>query len=426
MIKTINKNILLMMLVIMLMIPAIQQLFKIISEKPLMGAVIPAQDTVLSSESWFSGRFQLIKENYVNENFGFRKFFVRLNNQVAFSIYNKAKANGVIVGKENYLFEESYILEYLGEDYIGRDSISNILKKIKFIQDTLFKQNKVLLIVYAPSKAYLFPDKFPNNYSKKKSLTNYESFAELSKKMEVNHIDFNSYFIKEKSSTKFPLFSKYGIHWSVYSSSFVTDSIVKYIERIRGVNLPDQIVKGCSVDKSKGSDNDIADGMNLLFELKDQMMCYPDFYFLRDSSFTRPSLLVISDSFYWIIYSQLSSAFKNDHFWYYNREVYPENTYSPHTVENVILSDEVSKHDIIVVLLTAPSLRRIGWGFIDNMYNLYNGKNEKSDRISYYINQINNNGEWRDKIISQSKESGLPLDSMIKLNAIWMVEHENK
>jgi hypothetical protein len=35
-----------------------------------------------------------------------------MNNQLAFSLFNKAKANGAVVGKENYLYEENYIKAY--------------------------------------------------------------------------------------------------------------------------------------------------------------------------------------------------------------------------------------------------------------------------------------------------------------------------
>ncbi|MBI4645358.1 MAG: hypothetical protein HY738_01900 [Bacteroidia bacterium] len=67
--------------------------------KPLKGDISLTEDTIFSLRGWFSGKYQEKKEKYLNESFGFRSTMVRLNNQIAFSFFNKAKANGVIIGR---------------------------------------------------------------------------------------------------------------------------------------------------------------------------------------------------------------------------------------------------------------------------------------------------------------------------------------
>jgi hypothetical protein len=97
-------------------------------------------------------------------------------------------------------------------------------------------------------------------------------------------------------------------------------------------------------------------------------MAYPQIQFESDSDKTKPSLLVIADSFYWGIYGMgWGNLFSDNHFWYYNKEIYPENL----NVENVNLQDEILKYDIILILSADANLPNLGWGFIENGYDVF-------------------------------------------------------
>ena len=84
----------------------------------LKGDVKSPNNVEFNLDNWIEGTYQQKKEEHLNEVFGFRSVFVRLNNQIVYSLFSKAKANGVIVGKENYLYEVDYINAYTGNDYI--------------------------------------------------------------------------------------------------------------------------------------------------------------------------------------------------------------------------------------------------------------------------------------------------------------------
>ena len=75
---------------------------------------------VFTKENWFNGKYQDTSSKYINDNFGFRNDFIRINNQRVFMLYNEARANGVIIGKDNYLYEYGYIVAALGNDYVGQ------------------------------------------------------------------------------------------------------------------------------------------------------------------------------------------------------------------------------------------------------------------------------------------------------------------
>ena len=97
---------------LVLLIPFLQYEFQFAGELPLKGDVEYFPDMKFSVGSWKDESFQKAKEKYLNQQFGFRNFFVRLNNQIYYSIFCQAKANGVVVGKQGYLYEENYINDY--------------------------------------------------------------------------------------------------------------------------------------------------------------------------------------------------------------------------------------------------------------------------------------------------------------------------
>jgi hypothetical protein len=193
---------------------------------------------------------------------------VRLNNQISYAFFNKANAKTVVIGKNNYLYEENYIKAYFGSDFIGSDSILHQVQKLKFIADTLARLNKDLILVFAPGKASFFPEYIPQKYLKQRKETNFESYLKFAKENNLNLIDFNSFFRSQKGISQFPLYPKYGIHWSYYAACFATDSIAKYIELIRQIDIRDIIWDKITIEPARNGDNDIMVGMNLLFEPK--------------------------------------------------------------------------------------------------------------------------------------------------------------
>ena len=158
------KKILLVSIFVLLFLPMLQSTFTFIDIQPLKGDVIIAKDTSFNKKDWFSGDYQQKKEAYFNESFGFRNIFIRLNNQIAYKLFNKAKANGVIIGKDNYLYEENYIKATLGLDFVGDSVINNNVKKLKIVQDYLKSMNKDLIFILAPGKGSNFPEFIHEEY----------------------------------------------------------------------------------------------------------------------------------------------------------------------------------------------------------------------------------------------------------------------
>ena len=93
-----KKGLLLIVFSVMLL-PMIQDKLNYIELPALKGDVTYPEDVIVNKSSWFTSEYQEKKETYFTSMFGLRSLFVRLNNQISYSLFNKAKANGVIIGK---------------------------------------------------------------------------------------------------------------------------------------------------------------------------------------------------------------------------------------------------------------------------------------------------------------------------------------
>jgi len=428
------RKLLFVFLLGMLLIPWVQNKLKIVEVSPLKGAIKLNTPSYFSFSTWLSGDYQNQKEKYLNESFGFRNICVRLNNQIAFNLFHEAKANGVVIGKENYLYEENYIKAYYGRDFIGNDSINHRMERLKFISDTLKKLHKNIIIVFAAGKGSFFPEYFPDQYKSEKSITNHDIYIKVAHDMGLNYIDFNTYFVNNKNKSKYKLYPKYGIHWSFYGEYLAADSIIKYIEHLRSITMPHLYWNTIAVEPAQGDDYDIGNGMNLLFNFKPDSLAYPTLQYQSDSGKTKPSAIVISDSFFWGMFNfGIFKAFSDSHFWYYNKQIYPEYYQSQLETDQVNIKDEIAKHDVFIIMATEATLPSLGWGFIEKTYNMFKGVSQKNAHDAAYMKKVRDicgyiktDEAWLKKVKAQANEKGISLDSALLLNAIYSVEHPDK
>ena len=136
------KNGLFLLILLVLFLPMLHTKFKLFSIQPLKGDVQAVSDPYISKERWLSGEYQKEQDAYVKDSFGMRELLVRVYNQWNYSLYNKANAAGVIIGREGYLYEENYIKAALGLDFIGEENIRGQVQKLRTIADSLKKKGR--------------------------------------------------------------------------------------------------------------------------------------------------------------------------------------------------------------------------------------------------------------------------------------------
>lgn len=290
----------LLLILLVMFLPMAQDLFSLWPVKPLNGSYEKPLKPKLTTGNWLSGGYQDSIDNYVRLGGGSGPALIRLGNQLQFSLFSKAMANGVVVGHNNYLFEANYIHAYYGEDYLGQDSINKNLDKLAFLQDTLHKLGHELIVILCPGKASFYPEHIPDNLRRARTTqTNMLGYIQGLPAHGIHYIDFYTWFIQQKYKSLYPLYPQYGIHWSHYAEYLVADSIAGYIGQLMHRPMPEMKITRVEVSRSmRGRDNDIAEGLNLLDSLVSFPMAYPDIEVL-DTIAHKPTGLMVADSYYW-------------------------------------------------------------------------------------------------------------------------------
>ncbi len=416
--------------------PLIQWSLDIINIPELKGSfVLSEKPESLNSHSWFSGEYQKKYNSYFNDHLGFRKFLVRFNNQYEFSLLKKINAYGLILGKNGYTFGGGYIINtYSGKDFLGKNKIDELLLKTKKIQNELKeKYNIDLIVVYAPSKEFLLPEYLPERYRNiKRTTTNIEYFLEESEKMGINYIDFNKFFFSLKDTCKYPIYYKQSEHWTYYTMCLAADSLVRYIEKLRNIDLPDvRISRLLESDTTGFVDYDQGEAMNLLFKLKQDNVVYPEFVF-NSKGKIKPKVLSIADCYFQQIYQSpiADSCFNfNSDFWFYYKESQSK-TRGSRDINQINKRKILLDQDVVILSHTNHTLNQFGYGFIDefesivdSVKNIKELNTEKEKEIQKIIKKIKNNREWFQNVKKQAKERGKSIDEMLRINAIYTLRN---
>lgn len=374
--KTIKK-ILIPLILLMLFLPMVQQKFHIFGVKRLNGFYMPAhKPDTLTFSTWFDESYQKKYVKYLEDTLGFRQILIRINNQINYSLFKKTEAKNVVVGKNNCLYEEGYILDYTGSAFLGKKFWDELLRRTKLVQDTLKKINNTdLIIVLNPGKASFYPEYIPDRYHpEQRTMSNMEYLAEQTKIMHINHLDLNTWFREMKDTSRYPLYATYGVHWSTFGMYKAADTISRFIEHLRKIDMYEMVWRNYVVtDKIKDVDFDIEATLNLMFDLPHIQMCYPEITYNTRQAKVKPKLLAIGDSYYWgFIDNHIVDNLYTDHqYWYYFSGIWPNIWDFRNIPLELNLQQELEKQDVILIAFTELNAFYGFWGFIDEAYKIY-------------------------------------------------------
>ncbi|HPX34813.1 MAG TPA: hypothetical protein PK345_07075 [Bacteroidales bacterium] len=417
------KHILLFALIALLTLPVFQHGTKLFNIRPLDGDFILSLRPQYTWKTWMNGTFQSQFNNYLEDHIGFRSFFVRLNNQLDFFLFKKANAEGIVVGKNNMLFEYDYIRALNGRDFIGKSTIDKKLLRLKFLQKH-FKENFDIdfLLILEPSKARTYPEYLPKHYQEmKKTMSNYEYIGSRLNDLEIKHLDLNRLFINAKDTASYPVYPLYGTHWSEFTMSFVADTLIQFFETMRNINMPGYKIEMVISDTLHPMDYDGGRTLNILLKLPHQPMAYPVFTFDDNGNDKiRPMVLAVADSYYWNFFNTRIPLhlFANEAFWYFNAKVYPDFYYSEKWTKDLNLQNEVEKQNIIILSITERFLYNMGWNFIDQLYDIYTP--EYTGNLVYnYENAIRLNADWFNNVLQKAEKEKMSLEKAIYKEAYY-------
>jgi len=365
----------------------LQTKFTFIKESFLGGALIPAKTPTLGIKNIFTGEYQRTSEKWLARNTGLRSNFIKLHNQLNFWFFREVSLNlyeRVIVGKDNYLYQNSYISSYNRLDIIPEEVIEEKVRKIKALQDFMKKRNRSLLLCITPSKATIYSEYIPDRFIAEKRLnikSNYDRLVPLLDKYGVIYADGRRLFLKLKKD-KWPLFPKSGTHWNYYGAFMYLSAVNEKLKTLSGKKLPDLHLRGVRTsDKPEifiglqTADDDIANVMNVFFpSFSYGNYVYPDIPRTEKNS-NRPDILIVGGSFNWQLIDimfRYDLYSKMDFFYYFSRH----HTLPTSFIDNSNIIDknsikwkkDILSKDIILIEVNEENIFKMGSGFIEDTY----------------------------------------------------------
>ncbi|HOW24036.1 MAG TPA: hypothetical protein PK711_00070 [Bacteroidales bacterium] len=424
------KYITYIVIVVVLFLPLFQKIVPVVGVKSLEGSYVLPEEPAFSFHDFFHGTFQDQYIPYFEQHIGFRPALVRLNNQIAFSCFNMALAQDVILGKKGFLYEVFYIKAYLGRDFSGAEKWDRYAEKLKAISDSLDKNGTTLLVIFAPGKGTFLPEYIPDKFKPwQKDTTNQEYLMQRLKEKQIRFMDVNHWFVQMKDNAPYPLYPKTGIHWSNYGEALFMDSIIGYMEQVKNKPMVDFGWSNVRMSNDlQDPDKDIAKGMNLLFGVPHYPMPYPDFYYREDAGTFKPIVITIADSYNWNLFGRgiTQKIYGQDKFWYYFRAAYgpyPQDQ----LVKNLDIPAELKSADFVILMATDATLSKFDFGFTDQVYDMITvegrqAAGERAAMIAEAERNIRGNMDWMELIREKAAKRNVTVDEMIHLDAVWMVD----
>lgn len=318
-----------------LLIIMIQTLFKPFKEHKLYGVTVETKAPILSSGSWFSGKFQKTFATFFSERIGFRAFWVKTENQISFSLNHRISAKSdytgtkIVLGKDNWLYQESYINSYVHPCLKNGKHIEKKVKKIRQLQDRLHEHHIGFLVVISPSKAETYPEFIPDKYlanlSERPKNSRYFLTIKYFKKYGINYIDTQKLLLKWKKEKPYPLFAKGGAHWNYYSAFFALQKITEALNTQIKKTIPVPVCLSVHLKDPRGTDRDLGRLINIWTEKATEAPTpYPELLTVHKPSNHLPDILVVGCSFVWTLmhYASQEHLYNHVDFLYYYRTLY--------------------------------------------------------------------------------------------------------
>lgn len=349
---------------------------------PLKGYQPKAQAVELDRETIRDGTYQNYVEAYAKDNLQSKHFFIRLNNQLKYSLFDHLNANDVERGKNDFYFESRYARSYLGTRFTGKKILSEKVQTIAELRDTLLAHDIELLVVLAAGKGHFMPENIAAHYDTVvKRPNDYELFSEGLALAHIPVLDLQQYLLAMKDTASYPLFTRGNIHWSFYAVSYITDTLISTIEHQLGADLPDYRREPVRLayEPSYYTEKGIFASLNLYWTKLQDTFAYRDIIptSLNAENKYRPKVWVVGDSFYGTMETyQVPQQFfdPNSTFFYYNNSIVnaAENkSYAPGNIKDYL--PQLAEQDLLILWTTDAGIRGFDWGASRSILDHYRG-----------------------------------------------------
>lgn len=250
-----------------------------IPELMLKGDLLGLPSTKFTKDKLLSGEFQRNTETRLTRTMILRELWVRTEMTLTYyvfkELYTPLKTNPVVLGKDNWLFEKSYLNNANGVSDIKRDlplsaPVTNeeAAKRLGAAAKTLRRKGIDFVMYFYPHKAWTYPEKIDPRWmlegGSERARAGYEDLLAQLKKYDVPFLDGTTTFKRLRAERPdLPLFPRGGTHWNTAATCFALNDLLGVVRKTSSRQIPS--VK-CEIgpDEVAGSrENDLAHLVNM-------------------------------------------------------------------------------------------------------------------------------------------------------------------
>jgi len=187
-------------------------------------------------------------EKYYNDHYGFRDFFIRLKNQIDFSLFNRS--DEVVIGRSGYMEYRNVIdVEEIRNERLKAGDWRKIHANIERFRIYLENKGITLILLPIPMKFSVYPEHYPRgSVSRPEKTAFYHLMDYLDSHPEIHYVDASKILLSAKK--KYDVFYKTDFHWNEIAAFFVAEETVKTIARLSG--RPDTWNRDLRFEKKPG------------------------------------------------------------------------------------------------------------------------------------------------------------------------------
>ncbi|MFT4278708.1 MAG: alginate O-acetyltransferase [Rhodopseudomonas sp.] len=223
----------------------------------------------LSLHGFLDGALQKAAALRIADAMPLRRTLIRLNNQIAYSLFGEITAPGILIGRDGELVQRGYLEEYCSRTIGQADTMADAaIPLLRDIQAYYRDRGKLFLYIVTPSKVADMPDKFthliacPSSPQARAELVPAYVARLRAAGIDVLDLATSTHAMQSDATPPFP---RGGIHWNELAMARGSRQIVEAINAQAGRELLSPFSFTVTVSRpAEGRDRDLAELANLL------------------------------------------------------------------------------------------------------------------------------------------------------------------
>lgn len=170
-------------------------------------------------------------DDYYTDNFSLRNNFIKLLNQLQFSLFKVSSVpDRVLVGKDGWFYEPNCARNYKGANLFTDSELVVIKNDLINRAKWAAKRGIKYYLALVPNKMNVYPEHLPNHIIKVSDETRYDQIVKLNNGSTINIIDIRKNILPHKSS-EYDLYQHTDDHWNDLGAYYGYEEIMKRLNK---------------------------------------------------------------------------------------------------------------------------------------------------------------------------------------------------